>query len=558
MHKSYLRFSILTSAVFTASVAMAAPPVKNIGLELVGTYTQPDPAAAFDESASEISAFDADSNRLFVTNSADVTIDILDLSDVTNPIRIRQIDISGIGAGANSVAVSGGIVAAAIEADTVTDPGVVALFDTDGNPLARIVVGALPDMLTFTPDGRYILVANEAEADAGVDPEGSVSVIDLSAGVDAATVRHATFNQFDSQVPELRSSGVRLFPDVAVPPLADGKITVSQDLEPEYIALDRKGKTALITLQEANSVAMLDIDNAIITAIVPLGTKDHNAPGNGLDPSDRDGDFEDNGTSAIIIDNWPLKGLYMPDTIASYQLRGKTYYVTANEGDDRGDADQDARGDAVRFKDIEDVTSFGRSGLTPSEDLKSLQSDDQLGRLNISSIDGVDKDGNLTELYSYGSRSFSIWDAAGSLVWDSGDALEQLTAGLYPDNFNASNDSNGFEDRSDNKGPEPEAVSIAKLWGRIYAFIGLERIGGVAVYDIGNPEAPEFVTYINNRDFTASDEELALGQGRDLGPESVVIIPSEDSPTEQPLMVVANEVSGTTSIFKIVKIKKNR
>lgn len=200
--------------------------------------------------------------------------------------------------------------------------------------------------------------------------------------------------------------------------------------------------------------------------------------------------------------------------------------------------------------------------MTPSAGLAAkiatgLQGDAQLGRLNISSIDGIEADGKLAELFSYGARSFSIWDSKGQLVWDSGDALEQLTAKLYPLNFNASNDTNAFEDRSDNKGPEPEAITIAKLWGRTYAFVGLERIGGVAVYDIGNPRAPQYVTYVNNRDFDASDEELEGGMGLDLGPESVVIIEQQDSPTGEPLMVVANEVSGTVSVFNIVKLNGN-
>jgi hypothetical protein len=186
-----------------------------------------------------------------------------------------------------------------------------------------------------------------------------------------------------------------------------------------------------------------------------------------------------------------------------------------------------------------------------------LQDEGQLGRLNISTIDGIDAGGNLAELFSYGARSFSIWDSKGQLVWDSGDALEQLTKRLYPLNFNASNDTNKRDNRSDNKGPEPEAVTIAKLWGRTYAFVGLERIGGVAVYDIGNPRAPQYVTYVNNRNFKATDKELEGGMGLDLGPESVVIIEQQDSPTGEPLMVVANEVSGTVSVFNIVKLNGN-
>ncbi|MCB1848592.1 MAG: hypothetical protein KDI04_14765, partial [Halieaceae bacterium] len=217
MPSQFVRTTLAAAILGASSLVAAAPPVKSIGLELLGTYSQPDPAAAFDESATEISAFDPRSQQLFVTNGADGTLDVLDLSDPTAPALVRQIDVSGplgsgtfIGDGANSVAVYRGIVAAAVQADPVTDPGAVALFDTDGNLLNLVAVGALPDMLTFTDDGRFLLVANEGEPDEGVDPEGSVSVIDLRRGVLAASARTADFNAFDSQAAALKADGVRL------------------------------------------------------------------------------------------------------------------------------------------------------------------------------------------------------------------------------------------------------------------------------------------------------------------------------------------------------------
>ncbi|MCB1958719.1 MAG: hypothetical protein KDG55_23850, partial [Rhodocyclaceae bacterium] len=202
-------------------------------------------------------------------------------------------------------------------------------------------------------------------------------------------------------------------------------------------------------------------------------------------------------------------------------------YVTANEGDDRGDADEEGRGDVIRLKDYEDVISFGRSGLAATAEVQALAEDEQLRRVNISTIDGINEDGELAELYSYGGRSFSIWSADGELVWDSGDALEQITAAAFPDNFNASNTGDEIDNRSDNKGPEAEAVTIASLWGRTYAFIGLERIGGVVIYDIGNPRAPQFVDYINNRSFIDDDDLLEAHPelAGDLGPESLLVIP---------------------------------
>ena len=573
--KRFNRLALASLVAAPLSLAQAS-----IDLELLGTYSQPDPGAAFDASAAEIVAFDKKSDRLFVTNGNDKTIDIIDISEPASPVLYDSINVTDdsgfgdfLGGGANSVAVARGLVAAAIEADTVTDNGAIAFFDTDGNLLSLEVIDgcALPDMVTFTPKGRKALVACEGEPDGGIDPEGAVAIIDVRRNGTIKDVMVADFNDFDDQVEALRDAGVRLFPDVVAPPLAEGEITVSQDLEPEYIGVDDKGRTAYVTLQEANAVAVVDIRRGIVTEIRALGTKDHSIEGFGLDPSDRDG--------GINIAQWPVRGLFMPDAIACYEPKGKgrgkgkkTYCITANEGDDRGDADEsdvpdlNERGDAIRFKDIEDVTSFGRDGLETSAALQDLidgglQDDEALGRLNISSIDGIDENGDLDQLFSYGGRSFSIWDQDGELVWDSGDMLEQITAEAFPSYFNASNDANeddgqpAIDDRSDNKGPEPEAVTIARYKGEFYAFIGLERIGGTVVYNVSDPENPEFVLYRNDRDFDVSNADLEAGLAGGLGPESILFIDRKDSPKKGvALLVVANEVSGTTSIYAVVDV----
>jgi 2',3'-cyclic-nucleotide 2'-phosphodiesterase/3'-nucleotidase/5'-nucleotidase len=456
-----------------------------------------------------------------------------------------------VAGGANSVAVSGGAVAAALAAQTKTAAGAVALFNTDGDFLKLVSVGALPDMLVFTADSKKILVANEGEAHAGIDPEGSISIVDLSGGVRKASARHLLFHRFDSQVDTLRANGVRLFPDVAAPPLPVAGVTVSQDLEPEYIAIDPDGRSAMVTLQEANALARVDLINERLDAILPLGGKDHSRPAAGLDPSDRDG--------GIRIQTWPLEGLYMPDAITSYAVNGQSYYITANEGDDRGDAAGDPRGDAVRLKDIAEVVSFGRNGLVASSELAGLDDKSKLGRLKISTIDGIDSAGKLEHLHAFGGRSFSILDAGGNRLWDSGDALEQITANSYPEYFNTSTSQNregdsdrpDSDNRSDKKGPEPEAVIVARVFGRHYAFIGLEHIGGVVIFDVSEPTAPTFVGYSNNRDFSVSNARLQQGGAGDLGPESLLFIAADDSPTGKPLLVVANEVSGSTTIFQI-------
>ncbi len=487
-------------------------------LNPIGTYA----SGAFDQGAAEINAFDPLSQRLFVVNAQTVTVDILDLSDPTLPTKLGTIDATSYGGVANSVAVKNGIIAVAIEANTKTDPGQVVFFEAStGNFLKAITVGALPDMVTFTPDGTKVLVANEGEP-GSMDPVGSISIIDLSSGVASATVQTAGFDNFIGQEASLRSQGVRIFPNK----------TAAEDFEPEYISVSPDGTKAFVTLQENNAVAVVDIASATVTEIQPLGTKDHSQPGNGLDASDRD--------NAINIVNWPVSGLYMPDAIASFSANGQTYYITANEGD--------ARNEDVRVKDLTlDPTVFSDAAI--------LQEDAILGRLTVSSLDGdPDGDGDYDQLYSYGSRSFSIWDASGNQVYDSGDAFERITAERFPTHFNASNTNTTLDNRSDDKGPEPEGVTLGQIDGRTYAFIGLERIGGVMVYDVTDPAKAAFVDYFNNRDFSESPE-LASGVSNpaalDSGPEGLTFISAEDSPNGTPLLVVSNEISGTTTVYEV-------
>mgnify|MGYP000532347446 CR=1 FL=1 len=267
-----------------------------------------------------------------------------------------------------------------------------------------------------------------------------------------------------------------------------------------------------------------------------LGAKDHALPGNELDASDRD--------NAINIRNWPVKGLYQPDAIASYKVRGQTYYLTANEGDDRNDF--------IPGEETRRVSALATSpGLDPAVfgDITALRNNAALGRLTVTAATAPRNAlGQLTELQVLGGRSFSIRDASGALVFDSGSDFERITAARYPLTFNASNDNNNFDDRSDNKGPEPEGVVIGAVRGRTFAFIGLERIGGVMIYDITDPAAATFVDYVNNRDFTQSPTGATP---TDNGPEGLAFIEAKDSPTRQPLLVIGNEVSGTTTIYSV-------
>jgi hypothetical protein len=378
-------------------------------------------------------------------------------------------------------------------------------------------------MVTFTGSGDFALVANEGEPQgycAGdVDPEGSVSVIDLRSGVRRATVRTAGFGGFDAAT--LRAAGVRIYGPGA---------TAAQDLEPEYITTSTNGRTAWVSLQEANALATIDVRSARVTAIAPLGTKDHLVASNAIDPSDRDG--------GIHIGTWPVKGLYEPDAVASYAVKGKSYVVTANEGDTR---DYPCYGEEARVSTLTlDPTAFPNAA--------ALKANAALGRLTVTTTSPQGPAG-YTELQVPGARSISVRDARGGLVWDSGDALERLVAERDPGVFNANHDATAsFDTRSDNKGPEPEGVDLGRLKGRTYAFVGLERVSAIAVFDVTDPAAGRVAGYASNRDETGS---APAGTAGDLGPEGVHFIDAEDSPTGQPLLVVGNEVSGTTTIWGV-------
>jgi hypothetical protein len=486
----------------------------SIRLQKIGEY------AGIGEGAAEITAFDPASERLFVVNGALGSVDVLDLQDPSAPALVATIGVAQFGGSANSVATHDGIVAVAVEASVKTDPGTVAFYRAaTAELISSVGVGAQPDMVTFTPSGKYVLSANEGEPndEYTVDPEGSISVIDVR-NIDGPVVRTAGFAAFNGRIHQLRRKGVRIFGPNA---------TVAQDLEPEYIAVSADGRTAYVTLQENNALAIVDIRQATIRAIEPLGFKNHLARGNGFDASDRD--------DAVNIRPWPVLGMYQPDAIAAYEVRGRTYLITANEGDTR---------DWAGFGEEARVNSLPLNPHIFTDRLCGGPCADNalLGRLTVTDRNGMNpRTGQFDRLYAFGGRSFSVWTDAGRLVWDSGDELERRTSALPMVAFNADNEDNQFDNRSDNKGPEAEGVVVGKLGRKTFAFIGLERVGGVIAFDVSRPSRPVFATYVNTRN----------GGSGDLGPEGLAFVSAADSPNGKPLLIVGNEVSGTTAIFEI-------
>jgi 2',3'-cyclic-nucleotide 2'-phosphodiesterase (5'-nucleotidase family) len=502
--------------------------------------------SATSATSSEIPAFDPASKRLYVVAGTVVNVYTVSntgaLTAITPNLEVGFNVNLGFTTAPNSVAVKNGIVAVAYEikdsaANFLTNQrGRVSFYRaSDGTFLNSVEVGFLPDMLTFTPDGTKVLVANEGEPNSNytIDPEGSVSVIsinsvNLTAGTLSATVQEANFNAFNSQRAALVASGVRIIGDrtIAGNPVV---ATVAEDVEPEYIAVSADGLTATVVLQEANAIATLDIATARITSIKSLGLKNFNLPGSGLDASDRDAIAPNTG-GRINIQNYPVFGAYQPDAIASYTSNGQTFYIIANEGDAR-----DSRGTFNEENRVGDAAYVLDPAIFPNA--ATLKLPQNLGRLTVTNKSGdTDGDGDFDRIVTFGGRSFSILDASGNMVFDSGDQLERITAQQSPTFFNGDGTTANFDTRSDNKGPEPEGVVTGVINGRTYAFIGLERVGDVIVYDVTTPTAPTFVQYINLPE--------------DRGTEGLVFVSAGDSPTGKPLVITASEASNTVSVFE--------
>jgi hypothetical protein len=436
---------------------------------------------------------------------------------------------TGITAVPNSVAILGGVVAVAYamvnNTTSAQEPGVVAFYSAStGSYIHHVTVGYLPDMIIFSPNGTKVLTANEGEPNSygqtdSFDPEGSISIIDISGGIASATVQTANFMSFNSQENALKAAGVRIYGPGA---------TVAQDLEPEYITFSSDGSKALVTLQENNAIAEVDIATATVIQIIPLGLKNHNSPGNGIDASDRDlAPAYSSGT--INIQTWPIFGMYQPDAITSFSIGGNNYYITANEGDSRSYTgySEEIRVGASGY--VLDATTFPTAS--------TLKLNQNLGRLQLSNATGdTDNDGDFDQIHALGARSFTIWSSTFNQVFDSGDQLEQITAQKSPATFNSDGIAASFDGRSDNKGPEAEAVTTGMVNGKLYAFIGSERTGDLFVYDISNPTSPTFLQYIDNPN--------------DLAIEGLLFVPAAESPTGKALIIASAEVSKTITVYE--------
>lgn len=540
-------FLLIILAIILPLSIISCDKEKSFSLNKISRYE----TGIFYEGAMEIPAYDKNTKKLFVTNDYESSVDVIDLTNINKPIKLGSINVSGIGKGVTSVAVRNGILVIAVNAKHDNQNGKVLIYNTENDfsknafPIADYTVGVLPDMVGISPDGKKICTANEGEPGEDqdgneCDPEGSISIIDFVEEISIENVSFGDvttidFKSYDSQKDQLLAKGVRIFPG----------IDVSKDLEPEYLTFDKNSSKIWVSLQEQNSFAIIDLITKEIIDIKSFGYKNHNHIGNGLDAAE-DG--------LININNWPVLGMYMPDTIASFSIKGKNYIITANEGDDRGED--------INVADlILDPITF--------PNYESLIQSSAIGDLAVSSIYGdTDNDGDYDNLYSYGTRSFSIWNEKGDLLWDSGDQFEQKVSEISPDYFNIGLKikKGKFKDlekdaRSGNSGPEPEGVAIGKVEGKTLVFIGLEKQGGIMMYDVSNPKSPEFIQYIESRNYNSEIQlngEIYNEQGTpaefiesDLNPEGIIFVSKKDSPINKPLLIVAYEKSGSVVIYEI-------
>ena len=451
------------------------------------------------QGAAEITAFDPKTNRLFVVNNGGTNqIDVLDMANPAGVSQLTVISLSSKYNGAvNSLAVHDGLLAAAVESSNKQQPGKVVVFNTTTYAEVKVIeVGALPDMVTFSPDGQSILTANEGEpiADYLTDPVGSVSIISVKNGY---SVTNVNFDKFTGSVDALKAKGLRVFGPNA---------SFAQDMEPEYVTVSNDSRTAWVTLQENNAIARIDLNSKTATHLFPLGFKDYSKAGNGIDPSDKD--------NVVSFRNVPVFGIYQPDAICVLQKGNTPYLFTVNEGDVR---------EYTTFIENKRVGSITLDPAVFTD--ATLKNQENLGRLNITTTLGdANKDGKYEALYSFGARSFSVWDGnSGSLLYDNGNQLEQAiqAQGYYEDG------------RSDDKGIEPEGLDLGEMGGKNIAFVGLERVDAVAIYDVSNPTAPSLLKILKTGD----------------APEGILFIPAKESPIKKSLLVVSSEDDGVIKVY---------
>lgn len=545
------KFPLAVLAVLTASTLVFAGQFPALANEAAVKVTEISSITSGDgEGSAEIATFHAASKRVFATNGVKNTIDIFDISDVSNPKKVGSVALSPYGNDVTSVAAGKDVVVAVVNvADKFSATGVptttngkIVVFDTNGKVLSSPdVLGVLPDSVSFAPNGTTALVAIEAQPvcakddpataakedtdyTKASDPVGGVTVVDLS-NPSAPVLRFAGFDQFT--VSEMRAKGI------AVSSVVNN---VSKDFEPEFVsAVDNN--YAYVTIQEANAIGKLNIQSATFESITRAF--ESRVATVARDTSDRDSSAGPRNYRNVV-------GASQPDAIAGFKLGSGHYFVTANEGDAREYTclNDDLRASALKV----DTKRF--------PDWKTLSGNAALGRAKVNpTIGDKDGDGDIDTIHLRGSNSMTMY-RNGIAIWDSADLLDQIqTQAFGVANINGSHSLSADkatmnyvgQDRSDDKGAEPEGVAVGMVGDRRIAVLGLERMSALAVFDITQPGSPVFLEWLQMLPTKATPAKDV----KHWSPEGIVFVPANKSPSGKALIITSYELSGSLSIHQM-------
>lgn len=551
-------------------------PPRSVTLELLGRFSTGD----FDVEASGPLVWYGESKVALVTNRHANRIDVLSLATPASPQQVASLDAAADAAlalGRDMGKVSAVAVFDANGSDTakdriavtvlgaeVADPGAVVVYQAfDRSLLTVLETGVGPGSVAISSDGRFVVTADEGEPspDYSVDPEGSISVVDLtptpvapatSAPPEITVLGFTEFNVTGVTPTPVGSRENEIFAGVRFP-IKPADLTVAtraQDIEPESVSIGINGR-GYVSLQENNAFATVQLSPPRIESILAFGSKDYSITGNSLDSNDSD--------HTAVLASRPVKAYYQPGTIMAFRNSNEILLLTANTGAPKvlPSFDERARASDVLL----DPTVF--------PDAAALQSPEQLGRLYVSANEGsvaatttVPADPDLENMFIFGTRSFSLFRVAGTIVNDSLSDFERITAERLGGNFNSRANANGSGDAlSVESGPAPNALALGQIDGATFAFIGLTQPGGVMVYALeGDLLFLRFIDYRNERNFEvpvsfpdadgdgSPDSNPAAG---DLGPRGLAFVPVSSSPTADSLLIVGNAVSGTTSVYAV-------
>jgi hypothetical protein len=545
------KFPLSVLAVITASALVSAGQLPALANEATVKVTEVSSiSSGAGEGSAEIAAFHAGSKRIFATNGVKNSIDVFDISDVANPKKIESISLERYGNDITSVAAGRDVVVAAVLVTEsfsatgvpTTPNGKIVVFDTNGTFLsATDVLGVLPDSVTFAPDGTTALVAIEGQPvcakddpattekestdySKASDPVGGVSVVDLTDPT-APVVRFAGFEKFS--VAQMRAKGI------AVSAVVND---VSKDFEPEFVTAT-DNKTAYVTIQEANAIGKLNIKTATFESV-------SRAFEGNLSKVARDTSDKDSGAGPRTYKN--VVAASQPDAIAGFKFGWGNYYLTANEGDAR---EYTCLNDDLRAASLKvDPRRF--------PDWKAMSATTALGRAKVNpNIGDRDGDGDIDTIHLRGANSTTMYHN-GAIVWDSADLLDQIqTSAFGVANINGSHSLSADkstmnyvgQDRSDDKGSEPEGVAVGMVGERRIAILGLERMTALVVFDITDPRAPVFQEWLQMLPTKATPAKDV----KHWSPEGIVFVPADKSPSGKALIITSYELSGSLSIHEI-------